>query len=515
MKKASTFIVFIVTVFCILQPMTVFAQKVELGYEGGISSGTKDEKTPLEYSEVCFLTGEPIVFSGTVSVKKTTKQDTTNATYTYNLKNIERSATLTRSMSYNIRTVKTEKGQIIEELSLSRNPSETIRINNDIYVLRNYEFSNSEIIDKRPAIDYSAGNMWGRKTYQAGNANNGGTVTVEITGKIFGYDHYWGNTETAILNYEINSERKNGDILDRWGGNAKVIISSSIIKEIKFMKNIPEQISFEGGYVRTYNNSSMLEYYCCLPEFDSKGISNYRMVETRDILKLEALPEQTRLPVYDLSYLRGHWAEKEINILHSLGVFNDKEKKFNPEAFITRGEFIAALVEVFWDNSINPSINERITASGSTRTRRGKDKAEEIISPYKDIPTDHRYFPQIGKAHKNGLVTGRGQDIFAPEDTISLAEIMVIFVRALGLEDLAPNPYAITSFQDDISIPAYARNAIYAADRMGLIEGDNRGYLKPDEKITKAKAAILLNNFITYMREGIRKDYQECIIGFN
>lgn len=125
------------------------------------------------------------------------------------------------------------------------------------------------------------------------------------------------------------------------------------------------------------------------------------------------------------------------------------------------------------------------------------------------------YFSQIDKAHKKGLIIGKGQSIFAPEDTITLAEMMVIFIRALGLEDLAPNPYAITPFKDDISIPTYARNAIYAANRIGLIEGDSRGYLKPDEKITKAKAAVLMNKFITYMREGIKEDYQDRIMGYN
>lgn len=359
MRKISLFIVFMVTLVCLLQPLQIFAQKAELSYEGGIFSVSKDEKVPLEYKEVCFITGEPIVFSGTVTVKKTVRQDVTNVAFTYNLKNVERSAILTRNLSYDIKSIKTEDEQTIEEMSFSKKPSETLRINNDIYVLRNYEFSHSKIIDKMPIIDYSAGNMWGRKTYQIGNANSGGTVTVEITGKVFGYDQNWGSIETAILNYEINSERRNGDTFDRWGGSAKVTISSSITKEIKFMQNIPEQISFEGGYVKTCNNSSILEYYCSLPEFDSKGISNYKMIETRDSLKLETFPEQTRLPVHDLSYLRGHWVEEEIKMLYSLGAFNDDGDKFNPGDFITRAEFTAALVKTFSDDFTEPPMTKK------------------------------------------------------------------------------------------------------------------------------------------------------------
>ncbi|NSW91649.1 MAG: S-layer homology domain-containing protein [Firmicutes bacterium] len=520
MRSISKFFAPVVTTIFVLivscfKPLPVFAQKVQLGYEGGITSGSVDSNASLEYREVCFITGEPIVFSGTVTVKKTTRQDTVNATYTYNLKNIDKSASLIRSISYNIKTVETKDGQVVEEVSLLRNPSETIRINNDTYVLRNYEFSYSRLVDKKPAIDYFAGSMWGKKTYQIGNVNNGGTITVEMTGKTFGYDQYWGNTETCILNYEIKSERRTGDAYDRWGGRAQVTVSSSAVEDIKFVGNIPEQISFQGGYVKTHSNSSILEYFCSLPEFDSKGISTYRMIETRDSLKLEAFPQQTRLPVYDLSYLRGHWAENEIKMLYSLGVFNNNEKEFNPEEFMTRAEFVAALVEAFGEDPVDSSPTAKTTASRSSRTIRSREKVEEIISPYADIPVDHKYFSQIDKAHKKGLILGRGQEIFAPEDKITLAEVVVVFIRALGLEELAPNPYAITPFKDDASIPTYARNAIYVADRIGLIKGDDKGYIRCDEKITKARAATLISNFITYMREGIRKDYRERVIGYN
>jgi N-acetylmuramoyl-L-alanine amidase len=309
-------------IFC-LESLTAFAGGIEMGYEGGITSGSADEKTVLEYKEVCFITGEPIELTGTVSVRKSARQDTVNATYTYNLKNADKDMTLIRNASYNIKTMETTDGQIVEEISLSKNPSETIRVSNDVYLLRNYEFSCSRIIDKKPAINYFAGNMWGRKTYQVANVNNGSSVTIEITGKSFGYDQYWGNTGTSILNYEIKSEKITSDIYDRWAGRAEVTISSSVIEDIKYMENIPEQISFQGGYVKTRSNSSILEYFCCLPEFDAKGVSTYRMIETRNSLKLEAFPQQVRLPVQEISHLRGHWAEDKIKMLFSLDIFND------------------------------------------------------------------------------------------------------------------------------------------------------------------------------------------------
>lgn len=497
-------------VFC-SAALTVFAGGIELGYEGGITSGSADEKTTLEYREVCFITGEPIELTGTVSVRKSARQDTINTTYTYNLKNADKNMTLVRNVSYSIKTAEATDGQVVEEISISKNPSETIRVGNDVYFLRNYEFSCSRIIDKKPAINYFAGNMRGRKTYQLTSVNNGGSVTVEVTGKSFGYDQYWGNTETSILNYEISSEKTIGDIHDRWSGRAELTISSSVIEDIKYIENIPEQISFQGGYIKTRSNSSILEYFCSFPEFDAKGISTYRMIETRNSFKLEAFPQQVRLPVQDLSHLRGHWAEDKIKMLFSLDIFDDT---FSNEKFITRAEFVAALVKAFGEKD-GDLQDDKATSLGRPRvTRRGKQE-EEIVSPYLDVAVDHKYFQQIKSAHEKGLVLGKGHGVFAPEDRITLAEVMVLFIRALGLEELAPNPYAITSYRDDASIPGYARNVIFVAERIGLIKGDNNGYIRAQEEITRARAAELLTGFITYMREGIRKDYRERIFGYN
>ena len=63
-------------------------------------------------------------------------------------------------------------------------------------------------------------------------------------------------------------------------------------------------------------------------------------------------------------------------------------------------------------------------------------------------------------------------------------------------------------------IPKYARNSVYVAQKIGLIIGDERGYLKPMEYITKGRAAVIINKYINYMREDLKKDYRERIINY-
>jgi len=67
---------------------------------------------------VCFITGEPIVFEGTLTIRKTLRQDKTTgknvitANYTYNLRNLEKDATLTRVLSYTTTLTEKENGQV-------------------------------------------------------------------------------------------------------------------------------------------------------------------------------------------------------------------------------------------------------------------------------------------------------------------------------------------------------------------------------------------------------------------
>jgi len=508
LKIMSMVVIIVLGVFNI----EVYAGYGDNGLEGGISSGEVEGKTTYDYKEVVFLTGEPIVFSGTLTIKKTSKKDSTTgkqtitSTYTYKLSNDEVSGTLTKSVSYNTVITEKENGQKIEETSLNGKYSEVIKIDGITYNLKNYDFTKTNITDSKPAIDYMAGNLWGRKSYSIGTDE--GSVTVDVIGDFYGYNQYWGSAETQILEYMIQSERNKGDVVDKWGGTATVRLSSSTTKQIKYVENEPETISFEGGFVQTQYNNSILQYSSSLPEFDSKGISTDRLVEKSDSLKIESFPVKTRLLVPSMNHLKGHWAENDIKALYSLEVFRDDSQKFNPQDVMTRAEFadaiVLALKEVPQD-----------TASNTTRTTRTtKSKKEELISPFVDVAVDSKYFENINNAYKRGMISGRGNGRFAPDEYLTMADAITIIIRALGLESLAPSGGVATYFVDDADIPSYARNYIYVAQRIGLVQGDERGYLKPGEYITKARAAVIINKVINYMADDLKKDYRERIVNY-
>lgn len=499
----------------LLWPGAAYAREGICGYEGGISSGevtgTPGKALVLDYQEVSFVSGKPIVLKGTMTIKKSQKQDKTTTTYVYTLKNTEKSATLSRTLVFDTKATTQSNGQISEEAVLT-SARETLKIGSVTYNLtnmNNYQYARSNLIDPKPAVNYHAGSIWSRKVYTVGAAADGNTVTVECTGSFYGYDQYWGNAESLALDYNISSEINGKDGLDSWGGTASVSISSTSTEQLEYQKNLPDQISFAGSFVQSRKNSNIMEYTSILPEFDSKGVATKHTLTYKDSLDMETFPEQKRLPTVSPANIRGHWAENEIRVMFGLEVFKGDAKNFNPDHYMTRAEFAAAMVQIAREVPKDPALSARTTpASSRART------TAPVISPFDDVSIDNIYFSQIKSAFDRKLIDGRGNDLYEPNGTITKADAITTFIRALGFENLAPSPVAVTSFRDNDLIPAYARNSAYVAQKIGLLLSDSKGNMNPAKKLTKADSAVLFNNLVKYLQDGIRKDYSERFINY-
>jgi N-acetylmuramoyl-L-alanine amidase len=529
MKKIMKIIFSIIICGGFILPTGVWGWEGGSGYEGGISSGSvggaasgtaANAAINSQYKEVCFVSGEPVVFDGTLSIKKSlktdakTKQDVITSVYIYKLSNLGKAATLTRTLTY-ITNVTTEaNGQKTEKTVLKSPSLETIKIGSNSYILTSYDsFTRSNLLDPKPAINYYMGNVLGTKVYRytstaTGGVASGGTVSVSVTtGNFYGYEQYWGSTETEKVTYQIQSDIKKGNKVDSWGGIANVAWSFTSSKQIQYQVNAPDQSSFLGGYVQIQKNESILEYTSEMPEFDSKGISTDKMITNKDSLKLETPVELTNLPIPDLKHLRGNWSETDVEKLYSLGVFKGNDSTFNPDEYLTRAEFATAINDAAKAVPIDPALIPKNTKT-TVKT------AAQIVSPFNDVTTDNMWFNQINSVYIRDIMAGKSKNNFAPDDIVTASDAVTVFIKALGLQALAPNPAPVTAFKDNDKIPAYARASFYVADKIGLIQEDDKGYINPNAKLTKGKAASLLNKFIDYMRDGIKKDYRDGIVNF-
>lgn len=480
----------------------VSAYTGSMGYEGGISAADPYENGTYKYREVCFLSGKPIILEGTMTVKKNARQGKINTTYTYNLTNTQQNATLTRVVVMDTVTETKENGQTTETSTLTKKPTEIIKIGDSIFSLTDYRFSRSGINDPKPAVLYNAGEYQLTKTY---SMDSGGTITEEMTGNQYGFDQYWSCTKSGTMKLVISASPKDAPA---WGALAQVVVSSTAKKGFRYVENQPWQISFEGGYVEQNWEESVLEYQASLPEFDKNGNATEVMKEFSERLGLDTEPMNTRLMVPDLKHLRGHWAEEPVKILFSLEVIPGTGESFNPAEYVSRSEFTAMVVRAIKDIPVDPDLVKR---TGSTT--QSKSQADEV-SPFSDIARGDPFYNEIKTAETRGIIHGTGQSKFSPDRSITTAEAVTILIRALGLEGLASWPGAITPFVDNDTIPSYARNATAAAYRIGLVEGDNRGYFKPQENLTWERASALVYRLIRYMGEDLVKDYRERLLNY-
>lgn len=509
MKTKHTRILSIILIIAINYISLGHAWQGNSGYEGGISSGYMPDKTRYDYEEVVFISGEPIVMRGTVTVQKSLRTNTNQNTeilttlYNYDLRNVQKNATLRRTLNHETTIRRTSNGQVIETTKLTGNPVEIVRIGNIIYNLRSYDYTSTNIVDRKPAINYYSGNIIGKKTY-AVNGLGSGSITVQVTGEFFGYNQYWGSTEAQVLNYVIEADEIKNGVSDKWGGTARVNLSTSTTKKVQYIENRPDVISFSGGYVQNQYNNSVLEFRASLPEFDSRAVSTDRILEKRESLQIESFPTSERLIVPNTNHLRGHWAENDVKALYSLEIFKGDASTFIPEQLMRRDEFAAAIVNAAKEVPIEPVFQNNRNANGNTTA----------TNNFIDVEYDNQYSDSINEAYRRGLLKGRGNSVFSPEDYLIMADAIVVLIHALGLEALAPQDAAVTTFLDNDQIPSYARRAVYVAQNIGLVVGDERGYLNPMERLTKARASVIINKLIDYMREGIRQDYRERILNY-
>lgn len=123
---------------------------------------------------------------------------------------------------------------------------------------------------------------------------------------------------------------------------------------------------------------------------------------------------------------------------------------------------------------------------------------------YADLADSGTHYAAL-KLAEEGIMTGRtvgGQMYLDPTELVTRGEFIAIAVALTGEETL-PN-YVETSFADDGEIPVWARPFAAAAVKSGLIEGSSAitedgsevRVMRPNDLITKAEAAVILDNSI-------------------
>ena len=182
-------------------------------------------------------------------------------------------------------------------------------------------------------------------------------------------------------------------------------------------------------------------------------------------------PEPTEEPItptFGFTDLSGFdWAKDAINNLYDKGIVNGVSKSaYNPSGDVKREEFVKMI--------------DTLYSSDST------------VSSFADVNQNEWYASYINKAVAAGIIKGMNENTFGLGQGVTREDMAVMIVRALKLETNITGE----TFLDDSSIADYAKEAVYTLRSKGIISGTGNGNYEPKRVMTRAEAAVLINNIL-------------------
>ncbi|WP_419961286.1 S-layer homology domain-containing protein [Psychrobacillus sp. BM2] len=389
-----------------------------------------------------------------------------------------------------------DKGQTTSNTAI-KSYSEKVTIDGDTYTLDDYQFSQASVIDNRPASDYYSGNVVGRKIYlkKAKGAKNTETITVFLNGRDVGYKNFWGATETQLLDFEINTSKGTAYITSK--------VSDSKSRTLQYEPNTPSFSSFVGGHSVISSSNMISEYNYDIPfatsYTDSKGVIHPKVTKGVIHLNQVNVPKIDRLIVPKFRDLSNHWAKSDIEKLYSLGIFDEASQFFSPNTPMVRYQFTVGVLK---------AVNLRVFEEP-------QKKAASKKAIFADLDPKHPDYPYIESAVEKGIINGVNPNSFGPNQPIKRAQAVAILVRALGMEGRAPSPGFTTNYADDKIIPAYAKDSVYVATELGLINGDEKNRFNPNQSLTRAQSSAMISRFLTFLESDLKQNYRDDMLFFD
>ncbi len=110
-----------------------------------------------------------------------------------------------------------------------------------------------------------------------------------------------------------------------------------------------------------------------------------------------------------------------------------------------------------------------------------------MLNFFYDVPNGAYFYEAVKWAVKNGITTGVGNDLFAPEQPCTRAQIVTFLWRAAG----SPEPKTASSFTD-VPASAYYAKAVAWAVENGITNGMTETTFAPDATCTRGQSVTFL-----------------------
>lgn len=117
---------------------------------------------------------------------------------------------------------------------------------------------------------------------------------------------------------------------------------------------------------------------------------------------------------------------------------------------------------------------------------------------FSDLDSGDWSYPYVASAYKKGLINGIGNGMFGGNQSISREDMAVILARMANNAGIDIN-IAESTFSDANEISDYARKAVAALNGAGIINGVGDGKFDPKGITTRAQAAVVFDRFLNLL----------------
>lgn len=333
---------------------------------------------------------------------------------------------------------------------------------------------------------YSDGDDWKTLSLdedEVDNFEDEGTLSIQFDApsawdevEYEGKDAYWiraeleGEVEEGVLIDQISGVSYNLSVtVTDEGGNAMTKLDDDNFKLYEINDNTVSEWSNVGAgeyqfaintdddenFIFVVDVEDYMEYSIQIDELDS-DVQSYKIQLT--------LQTGCEAPFADTDY---HWSQTAVELLYCRGIIEGEDSTiYGVNRTVTRIEFLKMAM-------MNADINT--------------SKYEDRDVPFSDVDEDEWYYEYVAAAYALDAIDEDSK--YYPEGEISRVEALTILVRMAGME----GSKTATRFSDISSSDWYA-SAVRVATDYEVVEGYPDGTFKPDRNLSRAEAAVMINN---------------------
>ena len=123
-------------------------------------------------------------------------------------------------------------------------------------------------------------------------------------------------------------------------------------------------------------------------------------------------------------------------------------------------------------------------------------EAEEAECDFIDVDKNAWYYPAVASAYFNGITAGMGDGSFGTGRNITREELCVMCLNGIKKAQIVLNENISVVFDDFDTVSDYAKDAIKVMSSSGIISGMGNGNFEPKNTATRAQAAVIIYKIV-------------------